>query len=65
MRPLVFLLVLASLSCARKQSEDEDNLRVRDTASAADTLNPSDTLDRARRTAPDSALPTDSTAGRQ
>ena len=30
MRPLVVILVLASLSCARKQSEDEENLRIRD-----------------------------------
>ena len=64
MRPLVVILVLASLSCARKQSEDEENLRIRDTAVTADTLNPSDTLDRARRTAPDTAAPMDSTADR-
>ena len=62
MRALVLCLVLVSLSCARSQPEDEESLRVRDTAVTADTTNPSDTLDRARGTPSDSAARMDSIA---
>jgi hypothetical protein len=62
--PLLTLLCLG-LGCARNSDDQTGQARVRDTTlTAADTLSPDDTLDRARRVAPDTAGDLDTTSRR-
>jgi len=66
MRYVVLAMIVAvGTGCAGNKSEDEQGTRVRDTAlTVGDTLNPSDTLDRARRVAPDTTPGHDTTSSR-
>ena len=70
MRPLALptlamALTLLSLGCARNSDDRAGQARVRDTTLvAADSLSPDDTLDRARRAAPDTAGGLDTTSRR-
>lgn len=62
---LISFVVLLLISCARNADTDADESRVRDTTlTAADTVNPGDTLDRARRPVPDTAGGLDTTSRR-
>jgi hypothetical protein len=50
-------IVALTFACAGNQSKEAEGMRVRDTAlSSRDTLNPSDTLDRARRVVDSTAV---------
>jgi hypothetical protein len=66
MRWMVLATIMAvATACAGNQSKDEQGTRVRDTAlTVEDSLNPSDTLDRARRVVPDSSVGLDTTSAR-
>jgi predicted component of type VI protein secretion system len=58
-------IVALTFACAGNQSEEAEGMRVLDTAlTSRDTLNPSDTLDRARRVVPDSTAVTDTSLTR-
>jgi hypothetical protein len=66
MRCMVLATILAAVTaCAGNKTQEEDGSRIRDTAlTAEDSISPSDTLDRARRVVPDSAVGPDTTATR-
>jgi hypothetical protein len=64
MRFAMLVALLALAGCARNRA-DEENVRIRDTTlTAGDTLAPEDTMDRARRTVPDTAGALDTTSRR-
>jgi hypothetical protein len=65
MRLLCILPMFLVSACARNPDPEDENMRVRDTTlTAADTLAPDDTLDRARRAVPDTAGDLDTTSRR-
>jgi hypothetical protein len=60
---LALLVALLALGCARYGSTDEEETRLRDTTlTAADTISPGDTIDRARGANPDTAGGLDTTS---
>ena len=65
-RPATILtLALLGHGCARNSDDGAGRARVRDTTlTAADTIAPGDTLDRARRVVPDTAGALDTTSRR-
>jgi hypothetical protein len=65
MRFTMLVALLALAGCARNKADDQENVRIRDTTlTAADTLAPEDTMDRARRAIPDTAGALDTTSRR-
>jgi hypothetical protein len=66
MRLATLFALLALAGCAGNRAEDgQGAARVRDTTlTSADTLAPGDTLDRARRPVPDTAITVDTTSNR-
>jgi hypothetical protein len=65
MRLTTILALLLLAGCARNSNPETEQVRVRDTTlTAADTLAPDDTLDRGRRTIPDTAEDLDTTSRR-